>query len=73
MVARALVWLNMLTSENNAYLACQKESSVTVFFFYSRFNQRCMDFVRSMPAIRPECNLGPREQMNQITAFLDAR
>ena len=30
---------------------------------YSRFNQRCMEFVRSMPA--PRCNFGPREQVSQ--------
>lgn len=40
--------------------------------FYSKHNQRCMDFARSLPAPRPACNLGAREQMNQITAFLDA-
>ena len=32
-------------------------------FFFSRFSQRCMEFVRSMPAERPDCNLGPREQV----------
>ncbi|KAL7641462.1 UNVERIFIED_CONTAM: hypothetical protein RMT77_007333 [Armadillidium vulgare] len=39
--------------------------------FFGRFNQKCMEFVRSMPAIRPECKLGSREQMNQITSYMD--
>nr|XP_012153484.1 PREDICTED: uncharacterized protein LOC105664258 isoform X1 [Megachile rotundata]XP_012153485.1 PREDICTED: uncharacterized protein LOC105664258 isoform X1 [Megachile rotundata]XP_012153487.1 PREDICTED: uncharacterized protein LOC105664258 isoform X1 [Megachile rotundata] len=29
----------------------------------------CMDFVRSAPA--PQCKLGPRQQLNQVTAFID--
>ncbi|XP_014485955.1 PREDICTED: chorion peroxidase [Dinoponera quadriceps] len=29
----------------------------------------CMDFVRSAPA--PRCKLGPREQLNQVSAFID--
>ncbi|XP_043188450.1 peroxidase-like [Amphibalanus amphitrite] len=40
--------------------------------FYSRFNQTCMEFVRSSPAPRPDCTLGPRDQINQITSYLDA-
>jgi len=32
----------------------------------------CMSFVRSTPAIRRNCKFGPREQMNQISGFLDA-
>ncbi|XP_047500198.1 chorion peroxidase-like [Penaeus chinensis] len=37
--------------------------------FYSKFNQTCMDFVRSAPA--PRCLLGPREQINEKTAYID--
>ena len=31
---------------------------------YSPWKVTCMDFVRSMPAQRPECNFGPREQVD---------
>jgi peroxidase len=41
-------------------------------FFFARLRQRCMEFVRSMPAERPDCSLGPREQVNQITSYIDA-
>ena len=30
---------------------------------YGRLGQTCMEFVRSMPARNPECNLGAREQV----------
>jgi len=39
--------------------------------FMSRMNQDCMEYVRSCPAIRNECSLGPREQINQVSSYLD--
>lgn len=39
--------------------------------FFSPYGQRCMSFVRSMPAPRLDCSFGHGEQMNQLTHFLD--
>ena len=39
--------------------------------FHAKFNQRCMHFVRSMPAPQLGCTFGYGEQMNQITHHLD--
>ncbi|KAL7632516.1 UNVERIFIED_CONTAM: hypothetical protein RMT77_017179 [Armadillidium vulgare] len=39
--------------------------------FYSRFGRRCMNFVRSLPTTTSNCTLGHREQMNQVTHYLD--
>ena len=35
--------------------------------FFKNFGQRCMNFVRSMPAPQLSCTFGYGEQMNQIT------
>ncbi|XP_043266726.1 peroxidase-like [Venturia canescens] len=39
--------------------------------FYSRFAQRCMNFVRSMTAPSETCTLQPARQLNAVTSFLD--
>lgn len=31
----------------------------------------CLDYVRSMPAIRSGCNLGHRDQLNLVSSFID--
>lgn len=36
---------------------------------YQRYNMTCMNFVRSAPA--PTNRLGPRQQLNQATAYID--
>ncbi|XP_022164793.1 peroxidase-like isoform X2 [Myzus persicae] len=35
------------------------------------FDFRCMNYVRSVPAVSSDCTFGPREQMNQATHYLD--
>ena len=40
--------------------------------FYKQFDTTCMEFVRSSPAPRQDCSLGPRDQINQITGYMDA-
>lgn len=41
-------------------------------WFYSRFGIRCLEFVRSSPTSHVGCSLGPRDQINQVTSFIDA-
>nr|CAD7574737.1 unnamed protein product [Timema californicum] len=38
---------------------------------YSKFGLQCMNYVRTVNAMRSDCSFGPAEQMNQATHFLD--
>ena len=40
--------------------------------FYRQFNVTCLNFVRSSPSPQENCVVGHREQINQITSYLDA-
>ncbi|XP_074027515.1 uncharacterized protein [Leptinotarsa decemlineata] len=41
-------------------------------WFFGKFGIRCMEFLRSAPSTRIDCDLGWREQINQVTPFIDA-
>ena len=58
-------------NEKNRHRECLPISLPDNDRAFSKFGQKCMEFVRSMPAPRSGCNFGPREQVNQITAWLD--
>ncbi|XP_011256334.1 peroxidase isoform X2 [Camponotus floridanus] len=38
---------------------------------YGKHDIRCMNYVRSLPVLKSDCTLGPIEQMNQVTHFVD--
>ncbi|XP_012535738.1 uncharacterized protein LOC105836333 isoform X3 [Monomorium pharaonis] len=40
--------------------------------FYSPLGVRCLEFLRSGPAPKEDCEFGPREQLTQVTSYLDA-
>ncbi|KAL1495005.1 hypothetical protein ABEB36_010496 [Hypothenemus hampei] len=40
--------------------------------FFSQFGLGCMEFIRSSPSTTINCELGWREQINQVTSYLDA-
>ena len=39
--------------------------------FYKEFDLQCQEYARSATASRTGCTLGPREQINQVTSFID--
>lgn len=39
--------------------------------FFSKVGKTCMSFVRSSPAPRVNCAVGHREQLNQLSAYID--
>ncbi|GIX91612.1 peroxidase [Caerostris extrusa] len=39
--------------------------------FYKFFDRRCMNFARSLAGLQPGCRLGPRWQINAISAYID--
>ncbi|XP_023289006.1 uncharacterized protein LOC105701425 isoform X2 [Orussus abietinus] len=40
--------------------------------FLGPLGVKCLEFVRSGPAPRENCDFGPREQLSQVTSFVDA-
>ncbi|KAF8782735.1 Chorion peroxidase like protein [Argiope bruennichi] len=39
--------------------------------YFHKFGRSCMHFLRSIAAPRSDCTFGPREQLNQVTAYID--
>ncbi|CAH1400800.1 unnamed protein product [Nezara viridula] len=40
-------------------------------YFYAKHGVKCQDFVRSFPAVRPNCRLGSRVPFNTLTGVID--
>nr|XP_050854464.1 uncharacterized protein LOC127065731 isoform X1 [Vespula vulgaris] len=40
--------------------------------FFARFGVKCLEFLRSGSAPREDCQFGAREQLSQVTSYLDA-
>ncbi|XP_077541333.1 salivary peroxidase/catechol oxidase-like [Haemaphysalis longicornis] len=62
----------LMSNPTKRHYACMPIDLPEDDHFYAQFRLRCLEFVRSVPAPRPKCTLGPREQLNQLTAYMDA-
>nr|XP_033336316.1 uncharacterized protein LOC117226264 [Megalopta genalis] len=40
--------------------------------FFGPLGVKCLEFLRSGPAPREDCKFGPREQLSQVTSYVDA-
>ncbi|XP_029341367.1 peroxidase-like [Acyrthosiphon pisum] len=57
---------------NNLCLPIKITREDPFFFNPKRYvGNYCMNYVRSMPAVRSDCTFGTKEQMNQATHYLD--
>lgn len=62
----------LLANPTKRHFACMPIELPSDDPFFAQFRQSCLEFVRSVAAPRPKCTFGPREQLNQLTAYLDA-
>ncbi|KAJ8951456.1 hypothetical protein NQ318_006888 [Aromia moschata] len=67
------VWGQFLDHDITATALSQKSNGSSISCYprdpFLEYNVTCLEFTRSAPA--PTCCLGPREQLNQVTAFID--
>ncbi|XP_065303828.1 salivary peroxidase/catechol oxidase-like [Dermacentor albipictus] len=61
----------LVANPTRRHFACMQIDLSPDDRFYGQFQQNCLEFVRSVAAPRPKCAFGPREQLNQLTAYLD--
>jgi len=51
--------------------ACQPISIPKNDPFFKFFKQKCMSFSRILPALKPNCPLGPRSPINIVSSYID--
>ncbi|XP_043244818.1 peroxidase-like isoform X2 [Amphibalanus amphitrite] len=57
--------------ETPVHLQCLPITVRQADAFYGPHQERCMNFVRSVPSTRPACGLGPANQLNDLTHWID--